>query len=45
MTAQELLHKINVELSKIRTDRLTHQEIVRVLSDVQKRVQKEQKED
>jgi hypothetical protein len=44
MTTQELLHTINVELSKIRTDRLTHQEIVRVLSDVQKRLQ-EQKED
>lgn len=36
MTAQELLHKINVELSKIRTDRVTHQEIVRVLAEVQK---------
>ena len=44
MTTQELLHTINVELSKIRTDRLTHQEIVRVLSDVQKRLQ-EQKDD
>jgi len=44
MTTQELLHTINVELSKIRTDRLTHQEIVRVLSGVQKRLQ-EQKED
>ena len=45
MTTQELLHAINVELSKIRTDRLTHQEIVRVLSDVQKQLHEEQKED
>lgn len=41
MTTQELFHKINIELSKIHTDRGTHQEIVRILSEIQKEVEKE----
>jgi len=42
MTLEELFHIINEKLSSIRTDRLTHQEIVRVLSEVQKQLHEKQ---
>lgn len=41
MTNYELLQKINIELSKIKTDRVTHQQIVTVLAEIEKLIEKE----